>query len=196
MAKQLKKLLYDKKLQDSPGGEAIAVWKINPWKVFFAFIASAIALIIVYGLLFTRSGEESSDFFGNAIFYAVVLLIVIGVLYLVANTALKFRKLLTGFFIAFILIMTVYWVIGQFFNHYDILSFHQGGTSLWMLITILAGLGAKRIDGNLDRHDLGYGFLVLIVIIGANIPVANNQGFLWNVDNLLSTITNLVSLPF
>lgn len=195
MVKQLKKLLYDKKLKDSPNG-AIAVWKINPWKVFFAFILSAVSLIILYGIFFTSGEEGTSNFFGNAIFYAVVILITIGIFYILASTALKFRKLITGFFIGFILIMTVYWTLGQIFGHYDILSFHQGGTSLWILITILAGLGAKRIDGNLDRHDVGYGFLVLIVVIGANIPVANSQGFLWNVDNLLATVTNFVSLPF
>lgn len=194
VAKQFKKLLYDKKLKDTPNGEAIGVWKINPWKVFFAFIASAVGLIILYGLLFTGGEEGSSNFFGNAIFYGVVILIAVGILYIACHTALKFRKIITGFFLAFILIMTVYWGLGLLFGHFNLLNFHQGGWSLWVLISLLAGLGAKRIDGNLDRNDIGYGFLVLIILLGANLPVANGQGFLWNMDNLINTIATIAPI--
>jgi len=182
MKGQLKKLIYTKKFIDSPTGEPTAEWHLSPWKVFFMLLASFISLIILYAFFAT---PEPSNFLGNVLFYGIVLLGAIIVLWVAGNTIYKGRKLIAGFFLAFILILTFYWILGTILNHYNILNFHLGGWSLWIMITILAGLGAKRIDGNLDRNDVGYGLLVFIICIGANIPIANGNGFLWNLDNFL-----------
>ncbi len=191
MAEQLKKLVYDKKFIDSDDGGAIAKWKVSPWKVFFIMIAVSISLIILYGFLFT---SDSESFFGQIVFYGIVLIAAIAIIWLSTNTLLKFRKIISGFIIAFILILVFYWALNTVFGTYNLLDFHQGGYTLWLLITILAGMGAKRIDGNLDKNDVGYGLLVFIVLIGANIPINNGQGFLWNMDNLISTITGFVPI--
>jgi len=55
-------------------------------------------------------------------------------------------------------------------------------------VAILAGLGAKRIDGNLDRHDVGFALLVFIILLGANIPLNQNGGFLANLDKFLGML--------
>ena len=196
MATQFKKLLYNKRFVDTGTGETLAKWSLSPWKVFFAMMAIAIALIIIYGLFFTPEGEGggsgSGSFFGNVVFYSIVLVIAIAIIWITANTALKFKKILAGFMIAFILILVFYWFLGFLFGHFGIIDFHMGGYTLWILITVLAGLGAKRIDGSLDRNDVGYGLLVFIVLIGANIPVNNGVGFLANMDNLFSTIVSFI----
>lgn len=183
MAQQLKKLLYDKRLTDTGDGETIAEWKLSPMKVFFALIATAVGLIVLYGLLFT--GRGVGTFFGNVIFYAIVIVVTVAILWITAATALKFRKILVGFFLAFILILVFYWFLGAGFEYFEIMEFHMGGYSLWILITVLAGLGAKRIDGNLDRNDVGYGLLVFIVLLGANIPITETGGFLAMLDSII-----------
>lgn len=183
MGQQLKKLLYNKRLVDTGDGKAIAEWKISPWKVFFLLIAIAIALIVIYGLFFT--GDGSGEFFGNAIFYSIVIIVAIAIIWITATTALKFKQRIVGFFIGFILILTFYWGLGTALNYFGILEFHMGGYSLWILITVLAGLGAKRIDGNLDRNDVGFGLLVFIVVLGANIPITDTGGFLAMLDNVI-----------
>lgn len=200
MKGQIKKLFFNKHFVDTPGSEPSAEWRLSPWKIFFCLIAGFISLIILYAFLAT---PEPSDFLGNMLFYAIVIVGAIAVLWVAGVGAYKFRKTIAGFFIAFILILTVYWFLGFLLNHFNILSFHMGGWALWFMITILAGLGAKRIDGSLDRNDVGYGLLVFIICLGANIPVANGQGFLWNLDNLIlqvlgwgSLVTNNLGLIF
>jgi len=188
---QLKKLFYDKRFVDTPDGEPSATWRLSPWKVFLCLLGGFIALIVLYAFIATPS---PNDFLGSVVFYGIVIVGAVAVLWVVAQGAYKFRKLLAGFFIAFILIIVFYWFLSFLFSHFNILDFHMGGWSLWILVTVLAGLGAKRIDGNLDKNDVGYGFLVLIICIGANIPIANGQGFLWNLDNLIVTVMGWGSL--
>lgn len=185
MKGQLKKVLYDKKFVDTPDGEPSAEWKLSPWKFFFLLVSLITILTILYAYLAT---PEPSNFLGNIVFYAIVLISAIAILWLSAHAVFKARKIISGFIIAFVLIITFYWFLGVILSNYLPISFHMGGYSLWILITILAGLGAKRIDGSLDRNDVGYGLLVLIVCIGANIPVANGHGFLWNLDNLIAQL--------
>jgi hypothetical protein len=185
MKGQLKKLFYNKKLVDTPGGEPSAEWRISPWKVFVMLITAMILLIIFYAYVATPS---PSYFLGNMIFYGIVIIGAVAVLWVLGATIYKGRKLITGFFIAFILILTFYWLLGFILGTFLVLNFHMGGYSLWIMITILAGLGAKRIDGSLDKSDVGYGLLILIVCIGANIPISNEQGFLWNLDNLIESV--------
>lgn len=185
MKGQLKKLFFDKRFIDTPSGEASAEWKLSPWKIFCCLIAGFISLIILYAFFAT---PEPSDFLGNMLFHAIVIVGAIAILWIAGTGVYKGRKLIAGFFIAFILILTFYWFLGFLLGHFNILSFHMGGWALWFMITVLAGLGAKRIDGSLDRNDVFYGLLIFIICIGANIPVANGHGFLWNLDNLIITL--------
>lgn len=185
MKGQIKKLFYNKRFVDTPGGEPTAEWKLAPWKIFLFLLVGFIVLIILYGLFATPNPE---NFYGNMVFYGIVIVGAIAVLWVAFSGAYKFRKVIAGFFLAFILILTFYWVLGFVLTSYNILSFHMGGYALWFMITILAGLGAKRIDGSLDRNDVGYGLLVFIVCIGANIPISNGQGFLFNLDNLAMSL--------
>jgi len=183
MSNQFKKLLYDKKFVDtSEEGGALARWRLAPWKVFLILVSVLMALLIVYAFLAT---PDPSNFLGNIVFYAIVLIGATAVVWIVGAVVYKGRKLLAGFFLAFILILTFYWFLGFLLNHFSILSFQMGGYSLWILVTVLAGLGSSRIDSSLDRNDVFYGLLVFIICIGSNIPIANGQGFLWNLDNLI-----------
>jgi len=191
MGQQLKKLFFDKKLTDSGKG-IIATWKTNPWKIFGVLFSLGILGIIVYGFLF--SGNPN-NFFGNVVFYAIVIVIAIAVIYILASSALKFRKLIVGFLIAFILIFVFYWALGLVFTYAGLIKdWHLGGYSLFIVLIALAGIGAKRIDGNLDRADVMYGLLVFLILCGINIPIANNVGFLANLDNLIGKILGLVPL--
>lgn len=189
MGQQLKKILYNKRLVDNPTGGMIAEWKISPWKVFFLLISIAIVLTIVYAYFFT---ENPADFLGNLLFYSIVLLVIIAVLWITANTALNAKKRIQGFLIAFILILVLYWFLHLILGHFNILEIHMEGIALWLVISVLAFIGAKRIDGSLDRNDIGYGLLVFLILLGANLPIANGHGFLWNVDNLIATIMGYI----
>jgi len=193
MSQQLKKLTHNKKLVDTPSGHTIAEWRLNPWKVSTFFLVGMIGLIILYGMLFT-DGQNQEDFFRNMVFYSIVIVIVVAILWVTANVALKFRKLIVGFVIAFILILVFYWFLGLVFNHFDILRFYMGGKALWVVISFLAGLGAKRIDGNLDRNDIGYGLLVFLILIGCNIPIVGGVGFIENIDLLLENIWSTLNV--
>lgn len=192
MSQQLKKLLYDKKFVDNGKGESIAEWRLSTIKVFLLFITIAVSLVIVYGFLFTE-GQNQQNFFGNMIFYSVVICLAIGILWIVTRGIIKLRKLIVGFMIAFILLLVFYWFLGFLFEYANLMNFQMGGHALWILLVFLAGLGAKRIDGELDRNDVGYGFLVMIVMIGANIPIIENQGFLATFDNfILNNLFNVI----
>ena len=190
MKNQLKKLVYTKRFTDS-NGETIAEWKLSPWKVFFILIAAMVGLIILYAYVFT---ENPKNFLGNVVFYTIIIITAVAVLWAISSTVLKGRKLISGFIIAFILILLFYWVLNILLSHFNILHFQMGGYALWLLITVLAGLGAKRIDGNLDRNDVGYGLLVFAIIVGANIPVSTHGGFLANIDYFIGWILNFLNV--
>jgi len=188
---QLKKLVYNKRLIDGGEGKPIARWSISPWKVFFLFLAIAILMILVYGFFIIPQAEQQS-YFGNLIFYAIVICITIAIIWILAQSAIKFRQMIAGFMIAFILILVLYYVLGLIFGYAHLMNFHMGAGT-WILITFLSGLGAKRIDGDLDRKDIGYGLLVLLVLIGANIPISGTDGFLAMLDKIVfSNITNVL----
>lgn len=191
MAQQFKKILYNKRFVDTPSGETLAEWAVSPWKVFFLLIAVAISLTVLYAFLFSN---DAYTFLGNLIFYSIIILVAIALLYITGNTALKFKGRLQGFLIAFILILVVYWSLATILGYFDILEFHMRGYALWILITTLGYMGAKRVDGDLDRNDIGFAFLVLIVLMGANIPITENGGFLASLDAFLVNIFNF--LPF
>ena len=186
---QTKKLLYNKRFIDNGSGETIAEWKLSPLKVFGVLIAVAITLTVVYAYFFT---ENPGDFMGNLLFYSIIILVVIAILWITANTAMKAKSRIQGFLIAFILILVFYWALSVVFGHFNILTFHMEGYALWIIISALAFMGTKRLDGNLDRNDVFFGLLVFIVLVGANIPINNNMGFLANLDNLIKTILGFI----
>jgi len=69
------------------------------------------------------------------------------------------------------------------------------GYSTWILLTVLAGWGAKNdkvFNGNLDRHDVFYSLLVFILLVGANWKITSNGGFLQNLDILIKRIISFI----
>jgi hypothetical protein len=191
-----KKLLFDKKFTDIAPGQKIAEYKINPWKLFAILIASAVLLIIIYGLFFVQPAGKG-DFFGSIIFYAIVIIVAIAAIWIICMKALDFKKIIYGFFISFVLILVLYWILGAILGFFNILKFQMGGYTLWIMITILAGLGAKRIDGDLDKKDVGFGLVAFLVILGVNLPIVNGQGFLYLLDtNVFSWIIKAIGLAF
>jgi CDP-diglyceride synthetase len=189
MPGQLKKLFYNKTFVDNPDGATLAQWKISPWKIFALLLSLVIAVIFVYGWFFTSNKQ---DFYGNILFYAIILAIAILGIWIVGKKAWDFKQRVTYFLIAFILIWVFYWVLSLVFSYVHLMTFHMGGTTLWVIISLLAFLGAKRIDGSLDRNDVFFGFLVFLVCIGGNIPMNANGGFLANTDIIVAKILSLV----
>jgi hypothetical protein len=190
----LKKIFYNKTYTDYGTGEKIAKWTLSPWKVFIFFLTIAFLFTIIYGYYF--SGDPPS-FFGNLLFYIIIIIIAIAIIYVLASTVSKFRKLFFGFVISLVLIFVVYWGVGLLFHYTGLIeNWHMGGYTLWILLVGLAGMGAKNIDGDLDKKDVFFGLLVLLVIIGVNIPFANNMGFIGNVDALISKILGLSPWKF
>jgi hypothetical protein len=185
---QFKKLAYNKTFTDTSQG-IIAIWKISPWKIFTILLSISIFLTIAYAYFFT---SDPRDFLGTLIFYAIVIIIIIAILFVTAGAAGKFRGILTGFLIAFILILVFYYVLGAILGFFNILNFQMGGYTLWLVISFLAYKGAKRIDGELDKNDVGYALLILLILVGANLPINNTGGFLANVDSLIQTVINFI----
>ena len=105
---------------------------------------------------------------------------------------LKSRKLFIGFIIAWILILGLCIVLGAVFSFVGWMDFHYGLT-VWIVISCLAGLGAKRIDGSLDKNDVFFGMLVLIVLVIGNVPIFESGGFFAQVDNLIAFISSKLS---
>lgn len=191
-AQQLKKLLYNKKFIDAPDGDGhIARWVISPWKVLIIAILFVILAIFVYGWFFT---ENRAEFFGNIMFYSIVLILIVVGLWITAKKAIDFKQRLTYFLIAFILLWVLYWILGVVLGAVGLLQFHMGGPTLWIILSLLALLGAKRIDGELTRDDLFFSGLVLLVFLGANIPMNSNGGFLANVDKIISDVFKYLKL--
>jgi len=191
MAQQLKKLFYNKQFVDKPDGTTLAEWKISPWKIFAVLLSLVIAVIFIYGWFFTANKQ---DFYGNVLFYAIILAIAVLGIWIVGKKAWDFKQRVTYFLIAFILIWVFYWVLSLVFDYVKLggVTFHMGGTTLWVIISLLAFLGAKRIDSQIDRNDVFFALLVLVVIIGANIPMNANGGFLANTDLIIAKIMALI----
>jgi len=189
MAQQLKKLFYNKQFVDKPDGTTLAEWKISPWKIFAVLLSLVIAVIFIYGWFFTANKQ---DFYGNVLLYAIILAITILGIWILGKKAWDFKQRVTYFLIAFILIWVFYWVLSLVFDYTGLMKFHMGGPALWTIISLLAFMGAKRIDSNIDRNDIFFGFLVLVILIGANIPMNATGGFLANTDIIIAKIMSLV----
>lgn len=195
MPGQLKKLFYNKRLIDSPDGTTLAEWKIAPWKVFAVFITLAVAMIILYAFLFTK---DTQNFLGNVIFYAIVIILVIAAVWILGNKAIAAKQRITYFLIAFILLWVMYWVLSVVFSYAGLMDFYLGGYALWVILSLLAFMGAKRIDNNIDKNDVLFALLVFLVFVGANIPMTtagtppHAAGFLENIDGIITKILSVV----
>jgi len=176
---QWKKLFFNKHFSDTQG----VSWKPSTWKVV-AWLMFILAILIV---LYSFFVENQADFFQEVVFYAIITVIVIAIVWVVVGLFSKSRKIFTGFMLAWILILGLYMFLGFIFSIANIMEFHYGFTT-WTVITFLSLLGAKRIDGSLDKNDVGYGLLVLLIIIIGNVPIFENGGFLAQLDSVLTFI--------
>lgn len=177
---QFKKLFYSKSYSDTKG----VIWRLSPWKVLFWMIAITIVLV----LLFSLFQDDQGDYLQNILFYSIIIMIVVMVGWVVAIFVVKSRKLLVQFLLGWILILGLYWVLGMACQISGLFpnGFHYGFTT-WILISALA-LMAKNIgDGSLDRRDIFYAMLIILVIFIANAPIfSDNMGFLAQVDSMIS----------
>lgn len=179
---QWRKLFFNKKTSDQYG----VVWKLSPVKVFIWMIAITIVLILLYSLF----QEDRTGYLQDVLFYGIIIMIVVMVIWVVAIFIFKSRKLLVQFLLGWILILGLYWVMGIACQVSGLFpnGFHYG-VATWILISALA-LMAKNIgDGSLDKRDVFYAMLVLIVIFIANAPIfSDNMGFLAQVDSFLGWV--------
>jgi len=86
----------------------------------------------------------------------------------------------------------LYIVLGAVFSYVGWMDFHYGFT-VWVTISCLSALGAKRLDGNLTKDDFFYGMLVLIVLVIGNVPIFESGGFFAQVDNLINLASSKLS---
>lgn len=180
---QWKKLIFTKHHSDKFG----AVWKISTWKVFIWMMVALGILVILYSFLV----ENQAAFFQDVIFYAIVTVIIVAVVWVGVGIFSKGKKIFIGFILAWILILGLYIFLAFIFSFIGI-TYHFG-FSTWSVITFLALIGAKRIDGNLDKQDLGYGLLVLLILVIGNYPIFENGGFLAQLDSVISFISEKLS---
>jgi len=184
---QWKKLIFTRYHSDKYG----AAWKVSTWKVAMWMIA-IIALLI---LVFSFFQENQEVFLKDMLFYSIITMILILAIWLIASFILKSRKLFYRFLIGWILILGVYMglgflcqVTGLFPN-----GFHFG-LSTWTVISFLA-FGAKNVgDGNIDRKDVFFCLLVIIIFFIANVPIfSENMGFLEQMDFLIAWVSDKLS---
>jgi len=181
---QIKKLAFNKTFSDTKG----VIWKISPTKVLLWMLAITIILILTFSFF----QEDQFSYLRNVLFYSIIIMIIMMIAWIVAMFVLKSRKLFIGFIIAWILILGLYIVLGAVFSFVGWMDFHYGLT-VWIVISCLAALGAKRIDQNLDKNDVFYGMLVLIVLVVGNVPIFESGGFFAQVDNLINLVSSKLS---
>lgn len=184
---QWRKLIYNKKYSDTQG----VIWKLSPTKVFLWMVAITIILILTFSFF----QEDQRSYLQDVLFYSIVIMIIMMVVWVVAIFVLKSRKLFVQFLIGWILILGLYWVLGIACQVTGLFpnGFHYG-ISTWILISALA-LMAKNIgDQSLDKRDVFYAMLVLIIIFIANAPIfSDNMGFLAQIDSVLGWIMSRLS---
>lgn len=175
---QLKKLIFTKKYSDQYGVK----WHLSSWKVLFWMILTIILLIIAFSFFI----EDQGNFIKDALFYSIIIMIVITIAWIAGNFIWKARGLFYRFLIGWILILGTYIFFGtlcQVIGFYPN-GFHYG-TSTWIIISTLA-LGARNIDQNIDRKDVFFAMLIILIIFIANYPIfTGGVGFLEKVDSIL-----------
>lgn len=182
---QLRKIFYNKEYSDEKG----VIWKLSTWKILAWMIAIMLILIIFYSFFI----DEQTAFLKEMLFYSIMTIIIIMIVWVIGNIILKGRKIFIGFILAWILIFSFYVITGAIFAYVNLMNFHYGA-SVWIIITCLAFLGARRLDSNLDKNDFFFGLLVVIVLIMGNAPVFNVGGFYAQVDTFLGWIAEKLSL--
>jgi hypothetical protein len=172
MSQQIKKLFYNKNYIDSPDGTKIADWKIAPWKVFTFFITLAVAMILIYAFFFTK---DTQNFLGSVLFYSILLILTVAAIWLIGSKAVSMKQRLTYFLIMFIVLWLSYWILSLLFDYTHLLKFYMGGYILWIILSVMAFMGAKLIIDikQVERAHVLFVFLVLAVFIGANIPMTS-----------------------
>jgi len=183
---QIRKLAFNKYLSDTKG----VGWKLSPTKVLLWMLAITIILI----LTFSYFQEDQFSYLQNVLFYSIIIMIVIMVVWVIALFVLKSRKLFVRFLIGWILILGLYWVLGMACQITGLFpnGFHYG-ICTYILISALAVM-AKNIDGNLNKQDIFYAMLVLIIIFIANAPIfSDGMGFLAQVDSVIGWIMSKLS---
>lgn len=181
---QWRKLIQTKEYSDSCG----AVWKTSAWKGLFWLIFLLLFLIISYSFFV----HDQTGFLKNILFYAIMTVLIIIAVWVAGNFVWKSKGFVTGFLLALPIIFVFYAVMGY------CLSFvgwkFQYGPITWIVIVAISLLGAKRIDGDLDKKDVFFGLMVFIIFVGANAPVfENGMGFFAKFDDFLKIIMDALS---
>jgi len=183
----LRKLLFTKKFSDYEGYK----WTFSVYKAIAWCIVILVVSIILYGMFIAGNSKE---FFGNVLFYTILISIALIVLLFISGTLKKFRTVMTRFFILIIIITFVYAILGIIFKTFTNMTFYVG-YSTWILLTVLAGWGAKNdkvFNGNLDRHDVFYSLVIFVAMVGANFPITSDGGFLQNLDLFVKRILSFI----
>jgi len=183
---QWRKLFFSKYHSDTQG----VVWKLSTWKILFWMLLVTILLIIAFSFF----SDNQGDFLKEILFYGIVIMIIIMIVWIAANFIWKAREIFVRFMLAWILILGTYWLLGVIVQATGLFlnGFHYG-FSTWILISVLA-IKAKSIDKNIDRNDVFYALLVIVVIFIANAPIfAENMGFLAQLDSFIGLISERLS---
>ena len=184
---QLRKLLFTKKFSDYEGYK----WVLSTYKAIAWCITILVIAIILYGMFIV---EDSKEFFGNVLFYVIVISIALIVILFLSGTVSKFTKFARKFLLLVILLTFIYSILGIVFDNFLDIQFYVG-YSTWILLTVLAGWGAKKeeiFNGNIDRHDVFYSLVVFIMMVGANWKITSNGGVLQNFDILIERILSMI----
>lgn len=184
---QFKKLWYNKRISDSGTGY---VWRLSPIKVTLWFIGIIIALVLLYSFFVT----DQMAYLRNFIFYAIVIMIIMLVVWVVASFIIKSRKFFTRFLISWILLLGLYLLLGFICRAIGLMAFHFG-VATWLVISVLAVIATKNVgDGSLDKKDVFFTLMVIIVFFVGNAPVFESGGFLAQVDWIIGFIMDKLSL--
>lgn len=181
---QWRKLVFTKQHSDQYG----YVWRVSTWKVGGWLIGVLVLLILLYSFFVS----DQKGYLTDVLFYSIITVAVVLIVWFVSNFVWKARGFFVGFVLGFILIFVFYAGMG-FLLSFVGWSFSYGFTT-WMVITCLALLGAKRIDGDLDKKDVFFGLLVFLVLVGGNAPVFENGiGFFGRVDEFVAKLLEMLS---
>ncbi|MBE3123000.1 MAG: hypothetical protein IMZ53_10890 [Thermoplasmata archaeon] len=181
---QWRKLIFTKEHSDTYG----AVWKISAWKGLFWILSILIILIIIYSF----SVQNQTGYFQNTIFYAILTMVVILAIWVAGNFIWKAREFVIGFLLALPIIFVFYAGMGFILSF---IGWHFNyGPVTWIMIVAVSMMGARRLDGSLDKKDLFFGIMVFIIFVGGNAPVfENGLGFFAKFDEFIKMLTDILS---
>ncbi len=188
MANHLKKLVFDKKKTDI-GEDGGVKWRFSFVKGMAISLVLLLFFILIYGFLLAPNSQK---FFSDVVFWGAIACVAIFVFLLVTRTVKKSREYFGQFMLIFCVMIGVYaavgWIWSRFFFDFYV------GYSTFIIFGILAGYGATRpyiLNGDLDRNDIFYVFLIIVVLLGANVPIISGAGFLERVDPILLMLKDI-----